>query len=241
MDEPVYTNTESTFPVLKGLEPVRLRPGMWVGDTDLKGYHQLVIVAIDFLTIELLNGYGTQIDVTLLDAHTVQISGDGRGFSVLPYREGGTESSLEIELTLLQAGYIEDKCYDISGSMHGAGIVVDTALSSQLTVDNYRDGTHYRISYKHGEQASPLQSLGDTAHRGMTFTFTPDPEIFGDTLAFAPERLRDYLRHLAYLLPAATFTLTDISVDFRTFRSDFLLTGGLCPAPAFTQRGPRGR
>jgi DNA gyrase subunit B len=204
----------SQIQVLEGLEAVRRRPAMYIGDTGTRGLHHLVWEAVDNSIDEVLAGHATSVEVTVHDDNSVTVLDDGRGIPVEakhdikdPKLKG--KSALEIVLTVLHAGgKFEQKAYKYSGGLHGVGISCVNALSDKLRVEVYRDGKTYVQTYKRGKPDADVKMIGKTEDRGTRVTFHPDPTIFED-VKFSFETLSNRLRELAFLNPGAKITVTD--------------------------------
>src|SRR4051812_29046646 len=186
--------------VLEGLEPVRKRPAMYIGGTDVSGYHHLLWEIIDNSVDEVINGYASRIDVTLhKDGKTVTVVDDGRGIpvDVMPKYK---KPALEVLLTTLHSGgKFEQGNYIHSGGLHGVGASVVNALSATLIARVKRDGEHHVQSYAKGLATSKLKVDGKARGTGTSITFTPDAEIFGVKAKFDPELIRDRLEAKSYL------------------------------------------
>ncbi|MGB1007203.1 MAG: ATP-binding protein, partial [Thalassobaculaceae bacterium] len=187
--------------VLEGLEPVRRRPGMYIGGTDEAAMHHLVAEVLDNAMDEAVAGHASRIDLTLGADHAVTIRDNGRGIPIDPHPKFKNKSALEVILTTLHAGgKFSDKVYSTSGGLHGVGVSVVNALSDRLSVEVARDRTLYRQEYRRGHAEGPLATIGAAPNRrGTTVTFHPDPEIFGPTPQFRPARLYRLARSKAYL------------------------------------------
>jgi topoisomerase-4 subunit B len=187
--------------VLEGLEPVRRRPGMYIGGTDEKGLHHLFAEVIDNSMDEATAGHATWIEVELeADGH-VTVADNGRGIPVDPHPKFKTKSALEVIMTMLHSGgKFASKVYDTSGGLHGVGVSVVNALSETLEVEVARGRRLYRQTFARGEPTAKLKDLGEVHNRrGTRIRFRPDPQIFGKDAAFRPERLFAMARAKAYL------------------------------------------
>ncbi|MBN2380125.1 DNA topoisomerase (ATP-hydrolyzing) subunit B [candidate division WOR-3 bacterium] len=194
--------------VLKGLEGVRRRPAMYVGDTGVRGLHHLVVEIVDNSIDEAMAGVCKNITVTLLDPNKVRIEDDGRGIPVDTHPELGI-SGLEVVMTVLHAGAkFSGKVYTISGGLHGVGSSVVNALSEWMEVEVHRDGDIHVQSYKKGEPTGPIKIKGKTKKQGTITTFIPDPVIFKKT-TFNTDIIATRLREVAYLNPELTIKLVD--------------------------------
>ncbi|WOI54507.1 DNA topoisomerase IV subunit B [Parvularcula sp. LCG005] len=187
--------------VLEGLEPVRKRPGMYIGGTDERALHHLFAEVLDNAMDEAVAGHATRIEVTLDANGHLTVFDNGRGIPVDKHPKFKTKSALEVILTTLHSGgKFTNKAYATSGGLHGVGISVVNALSDDLTVEVARNKTLYRQTYSRGLPTSPLKKVGDAPNkRGTSVTFHPDPEIFGKGAAFKPARLFRMARSKAYL------------------------------------------
>lgn len=193
--------TASDIEVLEGLEPVRRRPGMYIGGTDDNAMHHLINEILDNSMDEAVAGHANRIEVALQKDGTVVISDNGRGIPVETHPKYPKKSALEVILTVLHSGgKFSDKAYQTSGGLHGVGISVVNALSDKLVVEVARDNVLYRQTYSRGAPTSKLQEVGPVkGRRGTTVSFHPDPEIFGANAHFTPKRIHDLARSKAYL------------------------------------------
>jgi topoisomerase IV subunit B len=193
--------TAADIEVLEGLEPVRRRPGMYIGGTDQKALHHLFAEVIDNSMDEAVAGFATWIEVELMADNSLKVSDNGRGIPVDPHPKFKNKSALEVILTTLHAGgKFDSKVYATSGGLHGVGASVVNALSDVLEVEVARDKQLYRQCFSRGIPQGKLQKLGKVANRrGTSFLFHPDPQIFGDNTLFRPARLMRMARSKAYL------------------------------------------
>ncbi|HEV7372114.1 DNA topoisomerase IV subunit B [Arenibaculum sp.] len=187
--------------VLEGLEPVRRRPGMYIGGTDERALHHLVAEILDNAMDEAVAGHATRIDLELGTAGTVTIRDNGRGIPVDEHPKFPGKSALEIILTTLHSGgKFSGKAYATSGGLHGVGLSVVNALSDRLVIEVARDRQLFTQTYSRGTPLGPLVCLGTVPNRrGTTVKFHPDPAIFGEGTHFKPERLYRMARSKAYL------------------------------------------
>ncbi|HMG47577.1 MAG TPA: DNA topoisomerase IV subunit B [Allosphingosinicella sp.] len=187
--------------VLEGLEPVRRRPGMYVGGTDERALHHLAAEVLDNSMDEAVAGHATRIEVSLEAGNRLTIADNGRGIPVDEHPKYPGKSALEVILTTLHSGgKFSDKAYATSGGLHGVGVSVVNALSSDTMVEVARGKQLYRQSFARGLPTSKLTDLGATQNRrGTTLAFTPDAEIFGEAAKFNPARLYRLARSKAYL------------------------------------------
>jgi len=187
--------------VLEGLEPVRRRPGMYIGGTDEKALHHLFAEVIHNSMDEAVAGHATWIDVTLGEDGYLSVVDNGRGIPVDPHPKFTDKSALEVIMTTLHAGgKFDSKVYETSGGLHGVGVSVVNALSEDLVVEVAKARKLYRQQFQRGKPTGPLELIGDTQNRrGTSLRFKPDPEIFGKSAAFEPARLFKMARSKAYL------------------------------------------
>ena len=190
----------SSIEVLEGLEPVRRRPGMYIGGVDDRALHHLVAEVLDNAMDEAVAGHATRIELRLDENNRVTVSDNGRGIPVAEHPKYPGKSTLEVILsTLHSGGKFSGKAYATSGGLHGVGISVVNALSSHTRVEVARDRQLYAQEFARGESLGPIEELGPTPNRrGTTVAFTPDTEIFGDR-AFSAKRLFKLTRSKAYL------------------------------------------
>src|SRR5678815_1321901 len=191
----------SSIEVLEGLEPVRRRPGMYIGGTDARALHHLAAEVIDNAMDEAVAGHATRIEVTLDPGNRLTVVDNGRGIPVEEHPKYPGKSALEVIMTTLHSGgKFEGKAYSTSGGLHGVGVSVVSALSTETIVEVARDRILYRQSFSKGVATSPLETVGAAPNRrGTTTSFVPDPEIFGADARFDPARIYKLARSKAYL------------------------------------------
>ncbi len=190
----------SDIEVLEGLEPVRRRPGMYVGGTDERAFHHLAAEVLDNSMDEAVAGHASRIEMTLEPGNRLTVVDNGRGIPVDPHPKFPGKSALEVIMsTLHSGGKFEGKAYATSGGLHGVGVSVVNALSESTTVEVARNKELFRQHFSRGITLGPLEKLGPTQNRrGTSISFVPDPEIFGE-LNFKPNRLYRLARSKAYL------------------------------------------
>ena len=193
--------TAHDIEVLEGLEPVRRRPGMYIGGTDEKALHHLFAEAIDNAMDEALDGHATFIEVELEADGFVTVTDNGRGIPIDPHPKFKNKSALEVIMCTLHAGgKFESKVYGTSGGLHGVGISVANALSDRMEVEVAREQTLYRMVFVRGKPKGKLEKRGRVPNRrGTKVRFRPDPDIFGAKAHFRPERVFKMARSKAYL------------------------------------------
>ncbi len=213
------TYTASDIQVLKGLEAVRMRPGMYIGSTGSRGLHHMIWEIVDNAIDEAANGFATEISVTLKKDGSCEVTDNGRGVPVDIHPELGI-SAVEVVYTQLHAGgKFTDKNYNYSGGLHGVGASVVNALSEWMTVDVYKDYSHYFIRFESitdpktgkilsGHTMAPLAKVGNTRKRGTVVCFKPDARVFED-VRFQSDLVRRRVRELAYLNRGVRFIFTD--------------------------------
>jgi len=225
--------------VLKGLEAVRKRPGMYIGSTGARGLHHLVYEVVDNSVDEALAGYCTRIDVIIRPDNSITVIDDGRGIPVDPHPEEKIPG-VEVAMTMLHAGGKFDKTtYKVSGGLHGVGVSVVNALSEWLEVEVRRDGKVYHQRYSRGNKVTELTVIGKAKGTGTTVSFKPDPQIFTE-LTFSYDTLSTRLRELAFLNKGLLITLTDERTEDgkKPRREEYCYKGGIVEFVEFL-RGSR--
>lgn len=216
---------ESQIQVLEGLDPVRKRPGMYIGSTDARGLHHLVQEIVDNSIDEALSGYCDTISVIINADGSCTVKDNGRGIPTAIHHTEGI-SAVEVVLTKLHAGgKFGGGGYKISGGLHGVGLSVVNALSEWLEVEVYQGGKKYKQVYNRGVPQAPLKVVGDADFTGTWVTFMPDDEIF-ETVVFNYDTIKTRLRELAYLNKGLKITMEDKRPDSIT-KDEFIYEGGI--------------
>lgn len=227
MSEKKYT--ASSIQSLEGMEHVRMRPSMYIGDVGARGLHHLVYEVVDNSIDEALAGYCDEITVTIKEGNGIEVTDNGRGIPV-DYHEKEQKSALEVVMTKIGAGGKFDKdSYKVSGGLHGVGVSCVNALSTEMVTTVYRDGKIYQQSYSEGKAKTDVQEIGQSEKRGTMQFFQPDEKIFTE-LEYNYDTLANRLRELSYLNKGIKILLTDERTknEDGSFRHDeFYSEGGL--------------
>ena len=214
----------SEIQVLEGLEPVRVRPGMYIGSTGYDGLHHLIKEIADNSIDEAIAGEAKKVEITILEDGGVKVEDDGRGIPV-DIHPKTKKSTLETVLTVLHAGgKFGGGGYKVSSGLHGVGSSVVNALSSHMVAEVYRDGKIHHIEFDTGKPTSDLQIIGKTKKRGTCITFYPDPTIFKETTKFDYAWVSNYARHQAYLTKGIMIAVRD---ERTGARETFYFEGGI--------------
>ncbi len=211
MSEEVKKNNYSAdnIQALEGMEHVRMRPSMYIGDVGVRGLHHLVYEVVDNSIDEAMAGHCDTIDVIINTDNSVSVKDNGRGIPVDIHKKEGV-SALEVVMTKIGAGGKFDKdSYKVSGGLHGVGVSCVNALSDHLKATVFKDGKIYEQEYSRGKALYPVKQIGETPERGTMVTFHPDSTIFTQTIEFSYETLANRMRELAFLNKGITITLTD--------------------------------
>jgi DNA gyrase subunit B len=219
----VTTYTARDIQVLRGLEPVRLRPGMFIGNTSSTGLHHLFTEALDNAVDEALNGYCDHIHITIGTDNTITVNDNGRGIPVDRHPQSRKNTLETIMTSLHSGGKFSTKSYKISGGLHGVGISVVNALSEFMQVISRRDGVQWQQDFSRGKRKSKLLNLGPTSENGTMVIFRPDPDVFKD-LRFSPAIIKEQAKAKAFLSRGLTITVDD---QINGTRESFLFEEGI--------------
>lgn len=232
IDAAAASYSAADIEVLDGLEPVRRRPGMYVGGTDINALHHLFAEIIDNSMDEAIAGHASRIEVHLDAEGYLTVTDNGRGIPVDPHPKSPDKSALEVIMTTLHAGgKFDGKAYETSGGLHGVGISVVNALTDDLVVEVARDQKLYRQTFSKGLATSPLEDLGKVHNRrGTSVRYHPDPEIFGPKAKFSPTRIHKMSRAKAYLFGGVEIRWScdeELATDDIPAKATFHYPGGL--------------
>ena len=232
---PASAYTEASIRVLEGIEAIRLRPGMYIGDTTARGLHHLVYEVVDNSIDEAMAGHCRHIHLTIHADGSASIADDGRGIPVGPHHQFADKSTLEVVLTKPHAGgKFDHDTYKVAGGLHGVGVTVVNALSEWLEAEVHREGQVWRQDYEQGEPKGPVRVTGPTKTTGTKIRFLPDAAIF-DKIDFDHDVLEKRLRELAYLNRGVAIRLTDERGD-EPRQEEFYSSGGLSEFVAYLNR-----
>ncbi|MFA5794312.1 MAG: DNA topoisomerase (ATP-hydrolyzing) subunit B [Candidatus Brocadiia bacterium] len=207
--EPSGKYDATNIKVLGGIEAVRTRPAMYIGDTGVRGFHHLINEVVDNSIDEAMGGYCKNIKVLIHEGDSVSVIDDGRGIPVDMHKEQ-KKSALEVVMTMLHAGgKFDKKTYKVSGGLHGVGVSVVNALSEWMTVEVWRDGAEHFQRYEAGRPVTKVEKRGKTSKRGTKVTFKPDRKIFPGDLKYNFDTVSTRLRELAFLTPGISISLAD--------------------------------
>lgn len=211
MSEEVKSSTYSadSIQALEGIEHVRKRPSMYIGDVGLRGLHHLVYEVVDNSIDEAMGGHCDEISVIINEDNSITTKDNGRGIPVDLHKKEGV-SALEVVMTKIGAGGKFDKdSYKVSGGLHGVGVSVVNALSDHLKATVYRDGKIWEQEYERGKALYPVKSVGESTENGTLVTFHPDTDIFTQTIEYVYDTLANRMRELAYLNKGVRISITD--------------------------------
>ena len=232
MPTPQKEYDASSITVLQGLQAVRERPSMYIGDTGINGLHQLVYEAVDNCIDEAMAGFCRTIEIVLHNDHSISVEDDGRGIPIGRHegeslRQGREVSAVEVVMTILHAGGKFDKdTYKVSGGLHGVGVSCVNALSKKMIVNVFKNGSIYEIEFSQGPMVKPLTVIGETKKRGTKIWFWPDGQVMR-VLEVEYDTLAKRLRELAFLNPGVQITFRDERAEGKD-EAVFCYSGGLC-------------
>ena len=219
---PMKEYSADSIQALEGMEHVRMRPSMYIGDVGVRGLHHLVYEVVDNSIDEAMGGHCDTISVTINEDNSVTTRDNGRGIPVGMHKKEGV-SALEVVMTKIGAGGKFDKdSYKVSGGLHGVGVSCVNALSEHLRATVYKDGKIWEQEYSRGKSSYPVKSIGETTDRGTEVTFLPDTTIFTQTIEYSYETLSNRMRELSYLNKGVTISITDKRVKDKESESGYL-------------------
>lgn len=219
---PVKEYSADSIQALEGMEHVRMRPSMYIGDIGTRGLHHLVYEVVDNSIDEAMGGHCDTISVIINEDNSVTTRDNGRGIPVGLHKKEGV-SALQVVMTKIGAGGKFDKdSYKVSGGLHGVGVSCVNALSQHLKATVYKDGKIWEQEYSKGKALYPVKSVGETAERGTEVTFLPDTTIFTQTIEYSYETLSNRMRELSYLNKGVTISITDKRQKDKESESGFL-------------------
>jgi DNA gyrase subunit B len=208
-EEKKYEYSADSIQALEGMEHVRMRPSMYIGDIGVRGLHHLVYEVVDNSIDEAMGGHCDTIDVTINEDNSVTTRDNGRGIPVDIHKKEGV-SALQVVMTKIGAGGKFDKdSYKVSGGLHGVGVSCVNALSDHLTATVHKNGKIWQQEYERGKALYPVKTIGETDFTGTIVTFLPDKSIFQQTTEFSYETLANRMRELSFLNKGVTIKLTD--------------------------------
>jgi len=219
---PMKEYSADSIQALEGMEHVRMRPSMYIGDVGTRGLHHLVYEVVDNSIDEAMGGHCDTISVIINEDNSVTTRDNGRGIPVGLHKKEGV-SALQVVMTKIGAGGKFDKdSYKVSGGLHGVGVSCVNALSQHLKATVYKDGKIWEQEYSKGKALYPVKSIGETKERGTEVTFLPDTTIFTQTIEYSYETLSNRMRELSYLNKGVTISITDKRQKDKESESGFL-------------------
>ncbi|MCL5781829.1 MAG: type IIA DNA topoisomerase subunit B [Patescibacteria group bacterium] len=227
----------SAITVLEGLEPVRKRPGMYIGTTGPDGLHHLITEIFDNSRDEAMGGFANDIEITLLPSNRVRVADNGRGIPIDVHKQTKVSALETIMTTLHAGGKFDHQSYKVSGGLHGVGASVVNALSVYCKVSVHKDGGIYMQEYARGKRKAAVKKVGSSKYHGTISVFEPDPEIFKEGVRFEWSRLVTHMRQQAYLVKGLRISVIDAREQVATFGQDdelFYVRDTGVEAPSYT-------